>query len=102
MSARPVEGERRVRAFVRGRVQGVGFRFFAQDVARAHGLRGWVRNLRDGRTVEVAAAGPPEAVERFLAALRQGPPGSYVSEVEVRELPEDEALGAEFEIRPTA
>jgi len=102
MTAARTGEERRVRAFVRGRVQGVGFRFFTQDVARAHGLRGWVRNLRDGRTVEVAAAGPPDAVDRLLTALRQGPPGAYVSEVEVRDLPESETLGADFEIRPTA
>lgn len=55
-----------------GRVQGVGFRYFVQDRALELGLRGWVRNLPDG-SVEAAAAGPPEALDRLEARLRQGP-----------------------------
>lgn len=52
-----------------GRVQGVGFRATAVSVARGHAVRGWVRNLSDGR-VELFADGAPGAVEAFLAELR--------------------------------
>jgi acylphosphatase len=52
-----------------GRVQGVGFRATAVAVARGHAVRGWVRNLSDGR-VELFADGTPEAVDAFLAEIR--------------------------------
>jgi acylphosphatase len=52
-----------------GRVQGVGFRATAVAVSRGHAVRGWVRNLSDGR-VELLADGTPAAVEAFLAELR--------------------------------
>lgn len=68
------------RFLVGGRVQGVGFRYFALRQARAIGIRGWVRNLPDGR-VEVHAEGAETALRRFAAALRQGPPLSRVEEV---------------------
>lgn len=65
-----------------GRVQGVGFRFFACHVADREGLHGWVRNLPDGR-VEVVAEGEVESLDRFEQQLRQGPRGSHVVDVEV-------------------
>jgi acylphosphatase len=64
-------------AIVRGRVQGVGYRFFAERAARDLGVRGWVRNLPDG-SVEAVAEGEDEAIVRFLERLRQGPRGSRV------------------------
>lgn len=64
-----------------GRVQGVGFRYYALRQAREIGVGGWVRNLPDGR-VEAHVEGPEPAVRRFAAALRQGPPLSRVDEVE--------------------
>ncbi len=67
-------------AYVRGRVQGVGFRYFAIEQAMMLGLRGYARNARDG-SVEVLAQGPRPALERLLSRLRQGPPAAYVSEV---------------------
>ena len=73
--------ERR-RYLFRGRVQGVGFRYFVRDLARDAGLAGWVRNLSDGRTVEAVAEGTSEQLQRFAGEARQGPPGSYVSEWE--------------------
>lgn len=65
-----------------GQVQGVGFRYFAETTAIALGLRGFVRNLRDGR-VEAVAEGAPEAVAAFEQALRQGPAHGRVDRVEV-------------------
>jgi acylphosphatase len=70
------------RYIVSGRVQGVGFRYFAQATASREGLHGWVRNHPDGR-VEAAAEGDAESIERFEAALRHGPPGARVEQLEI-------------------
>ena len=77
------DGEARLRVVVRGRVQRVLFRTFTRNRARRLGLAGWVRNLPDGRTVEVVAEGRRSALEQLLAHLREGPPGAYVTQVEV-------------------
>ena len=73
------------RFVVSGRVQGVGYRFHARDAAAREGLRGFVRNLPDGR-VEVEAEGDGDAVRRFERALRQGPPAGRVDEVTVTDM----------------
>jgi acylphosphatase len=73
------------RFLVIGRVQGVGFRFFAEAAALRDGLHGWVRNLPDGR-VEALAEGEAEAIERFERAIGQGPPGARVERVDVDHL----------------
>jgi len=78
-----VDDRARFLAVVTGRVQGVGFRFFAQDRAREHGLSGSVRNLPDG-SVEVEAEGARPALDAFLGELHQGPPAARVSDVAVR------------------
>ena len=65
---------------VSGHVQGVGFRFFAQDAARREGLSGHVTNHPDG-TVEAVAEGEAESVERFERVLRRGPSRSRVEGV---------------------
>jgi acylphosphatase len=65
---------------ITGRVQGVGFRWFAREEARRLGLSGWVVNLPDGN-VEVAAGGEPSSLERLRRALEVGPTGAGVSEV---------------------
>ncbi|MGE5242764.1 MAG: acylphosphatase [Betaproteobacteria bacterium] len=70
------------RFVIGGRVQGVGFRFFAEDAARRENLHGWVRNRPDGR-VEIAVEGDVEALLRFEGAVRHGPPAARVDEVEV-------------------
>ena len=62
-------------------MQGVGFRWFTQTAAERENIHGWVRNLADGR-VEAAAEGDAEALERFEHALRHGPPGARVEQVE--------------------
>jgi acylphosphatase len=70
-------------ARLRGQVQGVGFRYFAQGLGRRLGLGGLVRNDPDG-SVYVWAEGPRGALEEFLAHLRQGPPAAVVEACEVR------------------
>jgi acylphosphatase len=70
------------RYLISGRVQGVGFRFFTEDIASREGIHGWVRNRPDG-SVEVAAEGEAEAIERFERAVRRGPRGARVERVEV-------------------
>lgn len=72
----------RAHAYVSGRVQGVGFRFSTVDEARRLGLRGWVRNLADGR-VELEAEGERSQVEALLAWCRRGPPAAAVDDVEI-------------------
>ena len=74
------------RFLVSGRVQGVGFRYFTQDIARREGLTGLVRNLHDGR-VEVVVEGDLVSVDRLEQAIRQGPPQSRVERVDVDALP---------------
>jgi acylphosphatase len=73
---------RRLRAVIRGSVQGVGFRYFAEHRALRAGLRGFVRNAPDG-AVEVEAEGPSDQLEQFLDALRQGPRSAQVEQVDV-------------------
>jgi acylphosphatase len=68
-----------VHLLVSGEVQGVGFRYFTRRQALALALRGYVRNLPDGR-VEVVAAGLPGQVQCLVEQVRQGPPGSRVRE----------------------
>ena len=72
------------RWLIRGRVQGVGFRYFAQHSAASLNLTGYARNLDDG-TVEVYAAGSPEKLSDFAARLRQGPRWADVRGVEEQE-----------------
>ena len=67
-------------AWVSGRVQGVGFRYFVIENAVSLGLRGYVRNESNG-DVEVLAQGTRPALERLLTLLRRGPSAAYVSEV---------------------
>lgn len=66
---------------VRGRVQGVFFRDWTERMARESGIAGWVRNRLDG-SVEIVAEGEAEAIERFVASCRQGPPAARVEAIE--------------------
>ena len=74
------------RYLVRGRVQGVGFRYFTQAAAVRAGVVGWVRNNPDG-TVEIAATGEPAAVAQLEQEIRNGPSGARVDQVAVRDDP---------------
>jgi acylphosphatase len=72
------------RWFVRGRVQGVGYRYFAQKWAQTLGLTGYARNLDDGR-VEVYAAGPAAKLAELAPLLHRGPRWAEVRGVEEQE-----------------
>jgi len=74
---------------IHGRVQGVGFRAWAQDTAGSLGVEGWVRNRRGGE-VEMVVAGPPQAVAAMIEACRQGPSFAHVVQTEERNAREDE------------
>ncbi len=74
------------RAVVRGRVQGVGFRYHAIRQARNLGLRGAVRNTDDG-SVEVIAEGDRAGLAAFVAWLRRGPAGAHVRDLEIAPIP---------------
>jgi len=72
------------RWYVRGSVQGVGYRYFAQKTASLLGVTGYTRNLDDGR-VEVYAVGPQDKLDDLAARLRQGPRWSDVRGVDEQE-----------------
>ncbi len=74
--------EKAVHLLISGRVQGVFYRYTAQKVATRHGLKGWIKNLPNGK-VEAIVVGQPDAVDTFIAWCREGPPGAVVSEVTV-------------------
>jgi acylphosphatase len=75
---------------IRGRVQGVGFRWFVHREASELNLRGWVRNTEDGN-VEVVAAGAKEDLADLRASLRRGPRGSRVDGILEHTLEDSEA-----------
>lgn len=87
------------RLVIEGRVQGVGYRWWTVEAARALGLAGWVRNRADG-SVEVLALGPREALERLAAACEEGPPGARVRSVRVEPAGDDGSEG--FQQKGTA
>ena len=70
------------RFLIGGRVQGVGFRVFAESHAAREGVHGYVRNRPDGR-VEALVEGDQEAVDRMELAMRRGPAGAHVDSFDV-------------------
>jgi acylphosphatase len=89
---------KRIGVLVKGRVQGVGFRYFTRDRARIHDLTGWVRNLPDS-SVEFEAQGRAENVDSFAKEIKEGPALSNVSEMVINELPvEENEKGFEIKI----
>jgi acylphosphatase len=91
-------GEEMARLYlVSGHVQGVGYRYFAMRTAQRLGIRGTVKNLRDGR-VEVAAAGDAESMAAFRAELERGPQGAQVTQIAEGALPVDHDFGGEFTV----
>ena len=83
MSEKPVpEGWKSARLIIKGRVQGVSYRYWAVGEARNRHLDGWVRNRGDG-TVEAVFGGPAETVDEMIEACKKGPPASRVTEIEI-------------------
>lgn len=74
------EDIQRAVTMIEGWVQGVGFRFFVEDQALALGLKGYAKNLSDGR-VEVVVEGEPEKIERLITLLKNGP--GHVKDVKI-------------------
>ena len=81
---------------VRGRVQGVGYRWFVRESAEAMSLTGWVRNREDG-SVEAEVEGEPRALDEFIRRLKDGNPAASVDDIECREAVPQGGRG--FEIR---
>jgi acylphosphatase len=88
---------KRLSVTVTGRVQGVGYRFFAEDAANALGLSGWVRNNPE-RTVECEVQGEEIVLAEFCKELRKGPPLSRVKDVLIAEIPSLTGQNSGFEI----
>lgn len=92
-------GDIAMRVLIEGRVQGVWFRGWTVQEAKARGLSGWVRNLVDGR-VEALFHGPSFLVRDMIEACHRGPPAAVVSRVESESSTECPSAG--FHQRPTA
>jgi acylphosphatase len=78
---------------VSGRVQGVGFRWFTEREAVKRNIRGYVRNLEDGR-VAILAQGDLSALEEFCECIRRGPSASRVDRVETRTIEVESAVSS--------
>lgn len=89
--------DKAVRARISGKVQGVWYRAWTQQEATRLGIRGWVRNCRDG-SVEALFVGPSEDVDTLIDMCRQGPPDARVDGIETREV-DDLPDGPQFEVR---
>lgn len=90
----------RLHTIVEGRVQGVGFRFFVEDIAIELELKGWVRNRWDG-SVEVVAEGDRERLNKLLAELHRGPRSSIIEKVTPQWFPASGEF-SHFSVRTTA
>ncbi len=90
---------------IRGQVQGVGYRAWAEIAALELGVEGWIRNCRDG-SVEAAFAGTEEAVLTMIELCREGPPGARVTAVDQREADANDLAmrrpGDLFSVLPTS
>ena len=74
--------EKRLNLFVKGRVQGVGFRYYTYQIGMTLILKGWVRNRFNG-DVEVLAEGPKNRLNLLLREIRKGPPYSHVDDIDI-------------------
>ncbi len=97
MPGRPPAPRRAVRLRATGRVQGVGFRWFACEAAREIGVEGWVRNAPDG-SVELHVEGEADDVHRMIDTIRRGPSRGHVAELEEHEA-EVEGIFGGFRVR---
>lgn len=83
---------------ISGRVQGVGFRYFTQKNASALGLKGWVKNLPDGR-VEAMVSGSGKKVDELIKKCKEGPSSAFVKDIQVETIEHKKSALPEFEIR---
>ena len=88
-----------VRVVIKGRVQGVFYRNWTVENATQLGLKGWVRNRRDG-SVEALFSGNPDVVQEMEQRCRRGPPDAMVTGLEV--FPSSDDPGSGFKRKPTA
>ncbi len=88
---------KRLKIYVSGIVQGVGYRYFTLRKAQELGIKGYVMNLNDGRVL-VVAEGDENALDKFISSLREGPKFSRVTGIEMYEYDSDEKF-TRFEIR---
>ena len=86
------EAEKAVSVHIEGRVQGVGFRMRAREEATRRGLRGWVRNRRDG-SVEALFVGPSALVDEMVRRCRRGPSTARIESVDVAIAKDDGCVG---------
>jgi acylphosphatase len=86
MAEKPSQDKTGFHARIHGRVQGVGFRYTTRNEAKRRRLSGWVRNDPDG-SVEVVCEGDADKVASFEKWLHKGPPGAYVTDVEIKKVP---------------
>jgi acylphosphatase len=83
---------------VRGRVHGVGFRWFVLNSAQALGIRGWVANTRDG-DVEVVGLASLQTLAEFEVTLERGPPSARVTGITSQDVPHDTVDSKSFTIK---
>jgi len=89
--------KKQVHVYYSGRVQGVGFRMSAEEAAHHMQVRGWVKNLRDGR-VELVAEADETTLQRFLREIEKGQMKNFIQHVELSWNPADGTFD-DFEIR---
>ncbi len=82
MNVSKMSEKERIHLIIKGRVQGVGFRYWCREMAQQLGVTGWVRNLFNG-DVEVVAEGSSEQLNELLKWCRKGPPYAFVKDVTV-------------------
>jgi acylphosphatase len=95
------QGQQAKRYYVSGIVQGVGFRYFARQVAERLDIAGYAKNLRDGR-VEIYAIAPVDILETLRAELKRGPRGAMVSGVAEADAAVDPEYAHDFSIERDA
>lgn len=88
---------KQIEAIVKGRVQGVSFRYHTRLTAERLGVVGWVANRRDG-TVQVVAQADEETLQKFIDFLHQGSPAAYVDRVNVTWMEPDDTF-EQFRVR---
>jgi acylphosphatase len=89
----------RIHIVIKGRVQGVGFRFFAKEQAQKLGLTGWVRNTFDGN-VEAIAEGSKNSIDIWISHLQTGPRSAFVTTIK-KDWLEAKGMFKSFQIAPT-